>query len=185
MNQIFALVETYKYIDKEKQSMVSKHILFYSNFCQYSKEVLGIATKRNLNDLFLFVSVDNVTLKLPNFVQSVPTIYTTEKDVLVDNEVFEFVNKLQLAGDVEPFALFCAPNSISDTFSFIEGSIEQPTDGHNELLGGGRSFVYINDSEHSIITPKEADGDSKFDQKSFESYMAQRDNAIQMPQKRL
>ncbi len=165
--------------------MVSKHILFYSNFCQYSKEVLGIATKRNLQDLFIFVSVDNTALKLPNFVQSVPTICTIEKEVLVDVDVFEFVNKLQSVGDVEPFALSCAPNSISDTFSFIVSSVDQSADGQNDFFGGGRPFVYINESEQSIITPKESDGDSKFDQKSFESYMAQRDNSVQIPQKRL
>jgi hypothetical protein len=159
---------------------VSKNILFYSNYCQHSKEVLGLLTKKNMTDQFTFVCVDNTTLKLPNFVQSVPLICTTNREILGDTDVFNYLNQFQeQTTDIEPFALFCSTNSISDKYSFIgEGGTDVAST--SSLEDGSHAFVYVNHSDQKINCPKESEGDTKFDQKSFEAYMAQRDN-IQVP----
>ena len=54
---------------------MKKDILFYSNFCTYSKEIINQISKTALNETILFVSVDDENIQLPPFVTSVPTIY--------------------------------------------------------------------------------------------------------------
>ena len=67
----------------------SKHVLFYSNRCQFSHEVCGSAAARR--DLFTLVCVDHRMGKLPSFVDRVPMVLTSDGKVLADDAVHAFV----------------------------------------------------------------------------------------------
>ena len=73
---------------------MKKDILFYSNFCTYSKEIVNSISKTPLNDNILFVSVDDENIQLPPFVTSVPTIYLiNDKKILVDEAIPKWINE--------------------------------------------------------------------------------------------
>ena len=73
---------------------MKKDILFYSNFCTYSKEIVNNISKTSLNDSFLFVSVDDENIQLPPFITSVPTIYLiNDKKIVVDEAIPKWINE--------------------------------------------------------------------------------------------
>ena len=73
---------------------MKKDILFYSNFCTYSKEIVNSISKTPLNDNILFVSVDDENIQLPPFVTSVPTIYLiNDKKIVVDEAIPKWINE--------------------------------------------------------------------------------------------
>ena len=73
---------------------MKKDILFYSNFCTYSKEVINSISKTPLNDAMLFVCVDDDNIQLPPFITSVPTIYLiNDKKIVVDEAIPEWIKE--------------------------------------------------------------------------------------------
>lgn len=113
-----------------------KHILFYSNFCQFSKEVVSIITKKNIRHLFLLVCVDGQRYNIPPFVNRVPMIFTTQKQLYADQGVVAFLEDIEMsmaatttardtaaAGGFDVSAYY-APDmdgTITDSFSYIGG----------------------------------------------------------------
>lgn len=71
------------------------HVLFYSELCFFSKDIRALITKKNISALFTFVSVDTYRASLPVFVQSVPTIFTRDKQVLEGEAAFDMVDNIQ------------------------------------------------------------------------------------------
>lgn len=72
---------------------MNRHVLFYSNYCRYSRDVLEAVTNHGLRDLFVLVCVDRRT-QLPDFVDRVPLIYTLDGQALADDAVAAFVGRL-------------------------------------------------------------------------------------------
>lgn len=73
----------------------SRSVLFYSEYCTFSKEVLNLVTKKNASTLFLLVCVDSYRSQLPAFVRSVPTILTHDRRVLEGDSALAFVDMIQ------------------------------------------------------------------------------------------
>jgi hypothetical protein len=74
---------------------MNKHVLFYSNYCNYSKDVLGmLSAAGSLRDMFVMVCVDRRNIGLPDFVDRVPLVFTLDRRVLVDDAVRGFVKSL-------------------------------------------------------------------------------------------
>ena len=81
---------------------MKKDILFYSNYCTYSKEIVNNVSKTPLNDKMLFVCVDDSNIQLPPFVTSVPTIYLiNDKKIVTDESIPEWI-KEQLSSTKGP-----------------------------------------------------------------------------------
>lgn len=158
--------------------MMKKHILFYSNFCQYSKDVLGTITKKNLDNEFVKVCVDTNRFKLPPFVDRVPLVCTKSKSILTDNDISAFLDQLSdVSEGVEPFTDFYKAGNISDSFSFID-------DNPDDRLTNG--FLVIG-QDTEIQTPDEPSFNAKINDKSLEYLMSQRDTdeKIYAPQRRM
>ena len=69
--------------------------LFYSNYCQYSKELLKLIIDNNFNTYFKFICIDDDNIKIPDLITNVPSIIINNiNKVLMGNEAFEWV-KLQ------------------------------------------------------------------------------------------
>lgn len=108
------------------QPGAGRHILFYSNYCQYCKELVSLIVKKNVKHMFLLVSVDDTSRRytLPPVVDRVPMIITADKQVISDDGLAPFVNALGARQDeVAPFAIQSGGlSAYSDSFSFLEGA---------------------------------------------------------------
>lgn len=153
----------------------NKHLLFFSNYCNFSKEAMTVITKQNLKKHFMFINVDSNREKLPVFVDRVPLVYTSKKEIVTDSGVFEFIDFLykQVLDNVQPFSLSEMSSTLSDQFSFIESTNSNKSNG---------SYVSLNDDFH-IDTPQEADTHNNIqgngESSSLDRFISERDMDIQ------
>jgi glutaredoxin len=147
-----------------------KDIIYYSDYCQFSKDVLTHLTKKNMKDEFWYVCVDDPKQRraIPRNVTNVPTLYRTDHSVIVGMDIIEYITSMQPAhiDDVMPMAQF--GSSYSDGFSFIgdDDTCYSSTDDK-------KGFASVQENV-SIYTPPEMDKDA-IKESSFERYMSQRD----------
>ena len=131
--------------------MSDDYVLFYSNKCLHSKELLNLLYKDvDLNQKFTKINIDNPNIKIPPYLKSVPTaIITTngKPNLLVGSSIFKWYNqthskKIETAGiqDWDPHAM----SGYSDGFSYIE---------KEDVLK--KSFSFLNDNS-AIVTPDES-----------------------------
>ena len=74
--------------------IMKKDIIFYSNFCTYSKEIINQISKTPINDNILYVCVDDENIQLPNFIKAVPTIYlVNQKRIVVDESIPKWIEE--------------------------------------------------------------------------------------------
>ncbi len=104
-----------------------KHALFYSRdpVCEFSSEIVDTIVKRGLRDRFTFVCVEAYSDKLPSFVDCVPLLYTTNHEVLTDDDLVFFVDNLRTPAAVpQPSRLPTAAastDSVGDSFDGFDG----------------------------------------------------------------
>lgn len=163
-------VQCYKYMEK--------HVLFYSNFCAYSKEILSDITKKNIRDRFVIVCIDQRRETLPPYVDRVPMIVTNKKELVYDDVMTPFIETLYNESgskEIMPFTGSSLKTMFSDGFS----SLDDDNSGIEASFAKG--YVYIGDADRiKITTPKDDDvSNSKLDQKQIEAYVSQRDRDIQ------
>lgn len=73
----------------------SKHVLFYSNYCLYSKELLMTITKMDLRNRFILVCVEKHRASIPPLIDRVPTVVTPTKQLITDERVVPYVQSLR------------------------------------------------------------------------------------------
>ena len=126
------------------------YILFYSNKCLHSKELLNLLHKDvQLNQKFTKINIDNPNIKIPPYVKSVPSAIITsngQPSLMVGSQIFKWYNSLHAKAvetqgiqDWDPHTMA----GYSDGFSYLQ-----------EADVMKKSFSFINDSD-SIITPDE------------------------------
>ena len=141
--------------------MSDDYVLFYSNKCLHSKELLGLLVKDvSLNQKFTKINVDNPNLKLPPYVKSVPTAIITinnKPNILVGSNIFKWyqethkkVVESQSILDWDPHTM----SGYSDGFSYIST---------NDVMK--KSFAFLNDN-NAIITPDEKNYSAQSDDKT-------------------
>lgn len=151
---------------------MQKDILFYSNLCDFSKEVLGAISKYQLKDKFMLVSVDNRNLKLPHFVDRVPLVYTVSKKLFADENLMNYIQSKVESSTLQPFSLIGTnTGAYSENFSFLEAN-----DGFTEDCA--RNYNYLG-MEQKIYAPEENDEVKDDKSKKLEAFMANRANDIQ------
>lgn len=142
--------------------MSTKHILFYSNFCPYSKEVLQAVTKSNIQAMFMLICVDDRKYQLPNFVDRVPLVVASidgRNQILKDEHITNFLNVLAHKNkpqDLDTLDWFSHKVSYSDGFSFLGGdtaTLQQGGGGAD--TGAGLMYAYIGSENQHIETPPE------------------------------
>ena len=73
---------------------MSKDIIFYSEYCDYSKQTLELIKKYKLTDTLIMVCVDDENIKIPPFLEAVPTIYLQKsKSIIIDDRITEYIEK--------------------------------------------------------------------------------------------
>lgn len=137
--------------------MAGKHTLFYSNHCQHSREAVALLTRLNLRERFVLVCVERFAQQLPPFVDCVPLLYTTNREVLTDDDLFLFVQHLrapeqrqppqqqpqqpQRELELQPFQLGGGGDAaFSDSYSLLEDA--------DDIAGThSRGYIYLNDDD--------------------------------------
>ena len=168
----------------------AKHILFYSNFCAYCKNVLELIIEKKLREAFIFVCIEKH--KAPQAVDRVPFIITSNKKNIYDDALLEFIQSL-LMKEVEcedtVHALFPMDN---DGYSFIEEDNKGSKKNHD--LSTMLSYVYLDDEEKDdkavpkpppipSSTPystRKAGMPSKIDESFYDSFIKNRSAEIRL-----
>ena len=110
---------------------MEKNILFYSNYCTYSKEIVATFSKLGLQKSVVFICVDDRNIRLPRFITVVPTLYLNkQKKILTDEEITNWMNEqTKKEGEEDLMAYHGNNGGYSSSFSFLESSetsIETP-----------------------------------------------------------
>jgi len=163
----------------------NQHILFYSNKCLHSKELLNMLYKDpDLNQKFTKINIDNSNIKVPPYVKAVPTAIIQQEgkpNLLVGSNIFKWFNSLHTKKVETQGIMDWDPHTMtgySDGFSYLS------TD--EDVMK--KSFAFLNDSDN-IITPDEksysndGSGGKKSQEKTqldndYESFMNQRTNDV-------
>ena len=177
-------------------------VLYYSNYCDNSKKLLGYLSKSSVKDNLHYVCIDrrvkknnamyvilenNQELLLPNTVNAVPALMILNNDykVLFGDNILEYLKpveqvKVQKAtnfnGEPSAFSLNDGMAGVhSDNFSFLD-------QGNDELSakgdGGMRqlyNYATINFQE-KIETPEDDYVPDKVDENSLKNYQDTRNN---------
>ena len=67
---------------------LSKDLLFYSNYCLHSNNLINTISKTSIHNEILYICIDEKKVKVPSFITRVPTIYLTQdKKILVEDDI--------------------------------------------------------------------------------------------------
>lgn len=130
---------------KSNNPLNKKHILFYSNYCQFSNDVCKKIEKYGIKDKFLLINISQKKYKIPQIITSVPTILLNDKRTIIqDDNIDNLLNDLNKNNNSEVNA-FTELNGISNVYSFLDDESNK-----NSTLNFG-----LIDSEFRIETPAE------------------------------
>lgn len=147
--------------------------LFYSEYCEYCIEVLEIIKKFKL-DYIKLVCVDREE-KLPQVVDRVPLVITSQNKIIVDDEVISYLTELHRKSLDSISALV---DDQSSSFSFIDEDEEK-----KEVVNRGFNFIGDSSSDNcennkdiKSMTNIETQKKGKIDQSEIDKYTKERDN---------
>lgn len=127
---------------------MKKDIIFYSNFCTYSKEIINQISKTPINDNIIYISVDDENIELPPFIKAVPTIYlVNDKKIVVDEGITQWIKEKTskpVDESIQPY-FGSTDNSYSSSFSTLN------SDESNKPFISSYTFL---GEEQKIETPK-------------------------------
>tara|TARA_B110001469_G_scaffold127165_1_gene146999 strand:+ start:1826 stop:2296 length:471 start_codon:yes stop_codon:yes gene_type:complete len=141
---------------------MTKDIIFYSNYCTYSKEIINQISKTTINDTIIYVSVDDENIKLPPFVKAVPTIYlVNDKKIVVDEEIENWIKSKtskQVSEELQPYFGTCG-DSFGASCSNIDNTEIKPFTSGFTFLGEEQQITTSTDEK-----PKNGTFDNKYEQ---------------------
>lgn len=155
--------------------MPSKDILFFSNYCEYSNEVLNLIIRKNIANEFMMVCVDTNKYNLPSFVDRVPVVFTKSEQVLSDDIIVKYINELYpcVTEDILPFSL--GSQALTNQFAFLED--------HTETTLAPQAYTMIGDEHKIMMRPEATTSDeskkSKFDSSMLDKFVQDRDHDLQ------
>tara|TARA_Y100000768_G_scaffold279161_1_gene214377 strand:- start:14628 stop:15194 length:567 start_codon:yes stop_codon:yes gene_type:complete len=185
-------------------------ILYYSNFCEHSKELLQYLTKQSFTSIN-YLCIDKRFSKngntyiimenqkhiiLPSIITSVPSLLLLDdgNKILLGKEIYKYFKPKQVSlvkdatnnDEPESFILNSSfGNSISsDTFSFYDMDSNDMTakgDGGTRQM---HTYASINFND-KIETPDEDYKSDKIGEVSIEKLQSQRNSEIPQPQMRI
>ncbi len=136
------------------------YILFYSNKCNHSKELLVLLTKDpELNKKFIKINIDTRGVKIPPYVKSVPSAIIPmngSPSLLVGVNIFKWYDEnhkvnvqsssimdydpLGMAGYSDNFSFLDGKNEpLKKAFSFVNENFNIPTPDGNSMTGDNQS----------------------------------------------
>ena len=117
---------------------LEKDILFYSNYCLHSSNLINNISKTNLNDRIFYICIDDKKIKVPQFITRVPSIFlVNEKKVLVEDEIDFWIRSKLKPVTQEPPAM---PNYNPQINQNSNNGPLQPTNYNPHLSPGGNNI---------------------------------------------
>lgn len=118
-----------------------KPLLFVSQYCQYSEELIQTLTKQGLIDAFQCVSVETYRVRLPSQVSCVPMLFLYPDRWLANEMLFNYMQEFIQAHVTETPQESSATylGGYSDHYSFLDES------GEAVGAGGGSGFSSLMD----------------------------------------
>jgi hypothetical protein len=140
----------------QEMSSGGMHALFYSRAeCEFSREIVTMINQRNMRDKFIMVCAETYNEKLPLFVTCVPLLYTSNREVLTDDDLVLFVQNLrpnesqpqkrkpqqEKQADQDDGMLGYHQGELSDMFSFID---------NEEVSNYHTNYDFVDDKNTSV-----------------------------------
>ena len=104
---------------------MSKDIIFYSDYCDYSKQTIQLINKYKLSESLIMVCVDDTNIKIPPFLEVVPTIYLQQsKSIIIDDSITEYIEKRkpqELSANIGDWDSSFGSNGMTNFSSLDEG----------------------------------------------------------------
>lgn len=156
------------------------NILFYSKYCPHCKKFADILFKLpHINERFVKISVDAKNVRLPSFVETVPTIVIFDqgvKQILTDTKAFAWVNQFleeNTQVDLVPYDLGVMSSSLSDGFSFIDDATGK---------GMEHTFAWMDKPEQTriglIAESTNNSNENKINESQIERFKMERDRSV-------
>jgi len=165
--------------------MTNKDLLFYSNYCDFSKEIVTLITKRNLRGLVLLICIDTGKYQVPPCIQCVPSLFTADRDrVFTDNDLIQYLEEKAktLYPQEDSLQTFSwEGNNYSESFSFV----------NDDMNGNMTTKAYtLLDDHHAVTANKLKDDDdvmkqNKFDIARYDNFIASRNKDVEQIKKSL
>lgn len=141
-----------------------KHLLFYSNYCNFSNEIYQTIIKYNLKDEFHLLNISKAKYNIPNIITSVPTLLLNDKKTIYKNkELEQFIQEIykkKSENDVLP----------SSDYTQHFSSVYSSWDETNNINDNYNQFGLINDN-NNIITPEEDTSSNNLNDSSLSEKM--------------
>ena len=159
---------------------MQKDILFYSHFCNFSKEVMSLMHKLNIKNEFLLVCVEKFSRSIPKTITCVPTILTRNGQLLVEDDIQGYIQLV--SSHKKSSASSSSSSSPQDVFSNTAAGfsyLDDPVEGNNGVDSGAYGVFGM---DQRIETPDEDSDLSGESSINYERFKAQRDNDIVISQ---
>lgn len=131
--------------------MSTKHICFFSNYCQYCHDFLTDIVKKGLRQKFILVSVEKHPI--PPYVDRVPFIMTSDKKVVLEQNIPIFIEKLMeehvnKEDDIIAYAP-CPKGHFGSEYCSIDSDVPKKNDV-SSVLG----YVFLDEDEKQQSKPE-------------------------------
>lgn len=123
---------------------LTKDVLFYSNYCLFSKDVLSRIMKLNVKQQVVLICVDVYKAKLPPSLTVVPTLMTPDGDMITEDDIYDRLEVL--SSQHIPRDMYTSSGA---AFSFVDDA-----DGDGGGFGGEDHYGIFGE-EQAIYTPEE------------------------------
>ena len=164
---------------------MKKDIIFYSNYCTYSKEIINQISKTSINDNIKYVCVDDENIQLPPFIKAVPTIYlVNDKKIVVDEAISGWIkDKISKPeeSELQPYFGTCG-DSYGTSFSSIDGPDTKPFISSFTFLGDEQKIETPNGD--SVDKQNNNSNNSNNSNNKYEQLQQSRNNEFNLPQRR-
>ena len=186
-------------------------VLYYSNFCRHSKELLGLLSKSKLKEEVHFLCIDKRIKKngaiyielqngqqilLPPNIRNVPALLLLNRGhrVLEGTEITNYLiikeqninmQATQQNGEPLAFSMGDFGNVMSDNYSFLDQTSDEMSAKGTGGLRQTHNYVLLQNSGQIIETPPDTYTPDKVGTNSLDKIIQQRNNDVKPQQRRV